>query len=387
MQVNANSAYNVNTPFTFPTILLAASSVYAVTAGTPTPIAETCSVSNGSGTVGASATISNILISCSGLEMFAGDPLISGTINGTGTAARFNGPAGLASDSSGNIYVADYSNNAIRMITPTGVVSTVAGTPGAAAGNTDSPSASFNVPWGITIDSTTGNLYVSDYGSGHIRKITPAGVVSTLALTGSAILGPQGIVFNGGNLYVADSTGQAIKEIVLSTGVVTTLAGTGTGGNNTDSNTGTLAVFHNPTGITIDSTGNLYVTDTTNFAIRKITPLGAVTTIAGTPSGGTPVGYQSADGACASAGFYNPEGITIDSSGNLYVADNTNQTIRKITLTPTCQVSTVVGVAQTQGFIPGVLPGGLRTPIGVAISGNSLFITNSQGVALITNVP
>lgn len=339
--VTASSAYNIDTPFTF-TTSLAASAVYVIAASAPTPVAETCSSNNGSGTVGASSTINNILISCSGLEMFAGDPLVIGTSNGSGTGAGFNFPAGLASDNSGNIYVADQSNNAIRMITPTGLVSTVAGIPGTStAGNVDSPAQpSFNRPWGIAIDSTTGNLYVSDYGNASIRQITPTGQVTTLALTGGTLLGPEGIVFNGGNLYVADSSGHAIKKIVVSTGVVTTLAGTGSPGN-VDSSTGTIASFYYPTGITIDSVGYLYVADTSNNAIRRIStkiihtghPVGEVVTLAGTPSGGTPVGYQSADGACASAGFYNPEGITIDSSGNLYVADNTNQTIRKVTLT------------------------------------------------------
>jgi sugar lactone lactonase YvrE len=328
LTVNANSAYNVNSTFTFATSI-ASGVAYAVTAGTPTPTSELCTVNSGTGTMG-SAAVSSVSVSCSGLEMFAGDQLVSGTNIGTGTAARFFFPAGIATDSTGNIYVADYNNNAIRKITPTGVVSTFAGTAGTANGqpvvNSASGTPTFYYPWGIAIDSSD-NLYVTEFANNDIRKITPTGVVTTLALTGAALNGPEGIVYYAGNLYFADSSNNAIKMVAITGGAVTTIAGStanpGTPGNHNA--TGTTATFNYPVGITVDSAGNLYVADWNNNAIRKIAMPGAVvTTLAGTAGDQVAV-TGHADGLGSAASFYDPEGITIDSNGNIGYASRSCQ--------------------------------------------------------------
>lgn len=263
---------------------------------------------------------------------------ISVTTNFLGTS-KFSSPAAVAIDADGNLYIADTGNNAVRKITPAGVVSTLAGGTAGSADGTGA-SARFNRPVAITIDSS-GNLYVADENNNAIRKITPAGLVSTFAGgsrgsadgTGSAAsFGvPQGITIdNNGTLYVADTYNNAIRKIT-SAGVVSTIAG---GSSGSADGIGTAASFKYPEAITIDSSGNLYVADANNNAIRKITPAGVVNTVAGGS-------YGSADGTGKAASFKYPGGITIDSSGNLYVADTYNNAIRKIT--PAGVVSTFAG--------------------------------------------
>lgn len=257
-----------------------------------------------------------------------------GSTDGTGTAARFRGPLGIAADSTGNVYVADTGNSTVRKITPAGVVTTLAGSAGQ-GGSTDGTgtAARFMSPYGITVDSS-GTLYVVE-SSAVVRKITAAGVVTTLAgtsgtngftdATGTAarFSVPFDIAVDGaGNLYVSDHGNHAVRKITAA-GVVTTLAGSGSGGN-TDG-TGTAASFKFPSGIAADSAGNVYLADTDNQVIRKITAAGVVTTIAGGSIG-------SANGVGTAATFYNPKDVAVDSSGNLYIADRGNHTIRKGTL-------------------------------------------------------
>ena len=256
-----------------------------------------------------------------------------GSTDGTGTAASFSSPRGLTVDSSGNVYVADTGNHKIRKITPAGVVTTFAGSGDANSTDGTGTAASFNAPKGIAIDSS-GNVYVADTGNHNIRKITPAGVVTTLAGSGTqgstdaigiaaSFDAPRGVtVDSSGNVYVADTNSRKIRKITPA-GVVSTLAGSGADGF-TDG-TGAAASFANPYGITVDSRGNVYVTDT--FLIRKITPEGVVTTIAGI------VGHPAtsfADGIGTAAKFFLPDGITLDNSGNVYLADLFNNKIRKL---------------------------------------------------------
>ncbi|MBV8657120.1 MAG: hypothetical protein JO142_04760 [Burkholderiales bacterium] len=203
------------------------------------------------------------------------------------TQAAFNLPNALALDASGNIYVVDQGNNAIRVITPAGVVTTLAGsTSNSKSVDGTGSAAGFDNPWGIAIDAS-GNIYVSDYGGQKIRQITSAGVVTTLAGSGTAksvdgtgaaasFSYPAGIRTDKmGNIIVADSgnnsgSGGNIIRVVTPTGVVTTLAGSGLA-DSTDG-TGTGAAFNDPTGVTADASGNIYVADSTNNEIRLITP-------------------------------------------------------------------------------------------------------------------
>jgi serine/threonine-protein kinase len=263
---------------------------------------------------------------------FAGIGGVKGSTNGFNSLATFNKPFGVATDAAGNVYVADAGNNLIRMAGTAGMVSTFAGT-GIAGSSNVADSVTFNSPLGVTVDGS-GNVYVADYENNLIRKVSQAGIVSTLA--GSGAKGaddgldtaatfnlPEAVAADGsGNVYVADNGNDLIRKITPA-GQVSTFAGSGQPGKS--DGTGTSASFNSPFGIAVDAAGNVYVADSGNNLIRKITPDGAVTTIAGSGSRG------ANDGTGKAASFNTPAGIAVDKSGNIYVADENNNLIRKIT--------------------------------------------------------
>ena len=284
----------------------------------------------------------------------AGTP---GSANGTGSAARFSGPVGIAVDASGNLYVADRGNSTIRKITPNKVVTTLAGSAGN-AGNVDGfgTSAQFDSPFGLAVD-TNGTLYVADFGSSTIRKVTSAGWVTTIAGFAYNVGTNNGIgsaarfyrpysvaIDTAGNLHVSDGYNNTIRKMTPlgANWVVTTLAGRAAGRPGTADGTGSGARFNFPNDLAIDGNGNLYVADEFNHTIRKVAPGGVVTTLAGSPGNA-----GSADGMGSAARFYNPEGVTVDGSGNIYVADGWNFTIRKVT--PAGFVTTFAGFAGAWG--------------------------------------
>ncbi len=270
------------------------------------------------------------------VAVFAGTSGTAGTTDATGTAARFNQPAGLALLSSGALIVSDTGNGTLRSVTSTGVVTTLAGSSGN-RGNADGTgtAATFASPIGIAADST-GTLYVADAMNNTIRKVASGGVVTTFA--GSAgVTGfvdgngtaarfnyPTGSVVDAsGNVFVADTTNNTIRKITPA-GDVTTFAGV-QNVTGYDDGTGSAALFDRPGGLAVDSAGNLYLADTGNSTIRRISPDGVVSTIAGLP---TIAGLE--DGAGTNALFNHPQALTIDASGNLYVADTGNASIRKV---------------------------------------------------------
>jgi sugar lactone lactonase YvrE len=255
-----------------------------------------------------------------------------GSDDGKGSAASFFFPTALAVDAHGVVYVADTQNNMIRKIMPDGTVTTLAGRP--TADTKDHPGAltRFDNPYGIAVDKL-GNVFVSDWDKDLIKKITPDGRVSVFAGTGDRGLKdgplasasfylPEGLAFDQkGNLYVADTYNNMIRKISRD-GKVTTLAGKPKKGH--ANGKGAAASFNRPDGIAVDKSGNVYVADVENSKIRKITPDGNVTDFAGT-------GKRGADNGLANAAsFYRPFGVTIDNSGNLYIADYENNLIRKI---------------------------------------------------------
>lgn len=255
-----------------------------------------------------------------------------GYLDGTGTGARFSGVSGLVSDTAGNLYVADSSSNRIRKVTPAGVVSTFAGASVSGKADGVGSAATFYNPTGLAIDYE-GTLYVADTGNHRIRKISPNGVVTTLAGgTASGYVDAQGAdaLFNSprsvavdlnGCVYVADTNNNCIRKITPS-GEVSTLAGSTTPGF--ANATGSLALFNQPKGLTIDNNSNLYVADTLNNLIRKVTFDGVVSTIAGQTQSGT------LDARGGDAQFYNPAGLFVTQTGKLYVSDTLNHRIRTI---------------------------------------------------------
>ncbi|WP_324068536.1 MAG: cadherin domain-containing protein [Flavobacterium sp.] len=268
----------------------------------------------------------------------------AGFADGTASQAQFNLPKGVVVDSHGNIFVADRANHKIRKITPAGMVSTFAGSGTQGRLDGTGTNASFYFPFSITIDKTD-NLYVTDSGNHLIRKIDPSANVTTIAGGNNTILyGPRGITIDpDGNLYVCDSYNYRIRKVTPS-GVISTFAGSGI--QNYTDGTGINATFWRPTAITIDASGNLYVSETGSpNLIRKITPAGVVTTVAGR------LGF-AVDGTGTSAGFSDPQGMCFDLEGNLIIADYTK--FRK--MTPEGVVTTI-----SNGYGFGLLNGPLNT--------------------------
>jgi sugar lactone lactonase YvrE len=342
-----------------------------------------------------------------------------GWLDGPAATARFNGLAGLAFVPSGRLAIADEFNHAVRLMDMTQGLSTFAGAP-PRAGNTDgfAASARFSGPQGVTVDGN-GNAYVADSGNSSIRKITPAGQTTTLGgLPGLAA--PTGLALDAaGNLFVIDTNRHTLLRITPA-GTVSTIAGLADAPGSSDG-TGAAARFNYPNMVAVDASGNLYLTDSGNHTIRKVTPGGVVTTLAGTP------GVAGlADGNGPAAQFNLPTGIAVDGSGNLFVGDMNNYKIRKITPagavttlalstfinwprglafdpagrlmvaadqgqavfsidTATGTATLLLGTPDLEGAFPGLLPAGLSRPMGLAFTPQGdLLITTANGVMLAT---
>jgi len=319
-----------------------------------------------------------------GLFPIAGDicGVCSVSRDGTGSAARFDDPQGIAADGAGNLYVAEGAAATIRKITPQGVVTTLAGTAGA-AGYADGSggAARFNTPTRLETDAG-GNLYVTDSGNSLIRRISAAGAVGTLA--GSGVCGssdgsgaqaqfcnPKGIALDRhGNLWVADTGNHTVRRIDAQ-GRVTTVAGAPGVCGSADGNGG--ARFCNPQDVAVDEWDNVYVADTGNSTVRMIAPDGKVSTLAGLPGQ-----CAALDGRAGVSRLCSPSGIDVDGN-DLYVTDTGNATIRRINLDNV--TSTVAGVAGRNGIVLGALPGGLDRPIGVTLAPDgSLAVTTHNMV-------
>jgi sugar lactone lactonase YvrE len=360
-------------------------------AGSPGPNSSTITV----------ATSAPVVVSTPlTVTTIAGQPMSEGSIDGTSSGARFYYPSGIAADSAGNLYVADTDNDTVRkIVASTGLVTTLAGQAGI-SGNIDGTgsAARFDSPSGVAVDSG-GNIYVADTLNNTLRKMTVAGAVSTFAGqagvsgstngTGTAarFFGPQGLAIDASNnLYVADTNNHTIRKVVLSTGVVTTVAGLAGNPGGSDG-LGSLARFNYPSGVTVDIAGNLYVADTDNHTIRQILPSGMVNTLAGL------AGYSGgADGTGSAGRFDSPSDVAVDGSGNLYVADTDNFTIRKV-VPSTGAVTTLAGLAGTSGSADG-LGSAVRFfhPAGIAIDAtNNLYVADTDNdtirVGLLPTMP
>ena len=308
-----------------------------------------------------------------------------GSMDASGAAARFFWPMDVASDGEGNFYVADAQNNTIRKIAANGTVSTFAGFPGVTgSANATGTNASFNAPEAVAVDGS-GNVYVADTGNSIVREITPGGAVSTLAGspgnigssngTGSSAQfdAPWGIAVNGsGDVFVADTMSHTIREIAPG-GVVTTFAGTAGNFGSADG-TNSAAQFDRPAGLAIDGSGNLFVADMFNHTIREITSAGVVSTIAGLARV-----FGDSDGTNNTAAFFEPEGIAVGGGDTLYVADSGNDSIRQVTPSGTNWiVTTIAGWPGVSGSQDGSgIAARFGYPAGMAVSGGTLFVADS----------
>ncbi|HZZ18269.1 MAG TPA: immunoglobulin domain-containing protein, partial [Opitutaceae bacterium] len=308
----------------------------------------------------------------------AGSPGNAGYVDGTGLSARLGLPKGVAVDSAGDLYIIDAGSETIRKITPAGVVTHFAGLPAnlqptpvnpeiAPVGG-DANTALFRLLQGIAIDSS-GTLYVT--GNGFIRMITPAGNVTTVAGGANSLLvSPTGIAAdNQGNLIVTDSSTDVILRVDIATGVVSNYAGFATQFGSADG-TGSAARFSAPQAVAVDASGNAYIADSGGTKVRKIAPGGIVTTLAGSSSS-----TGSADGTGAAAQFVAENGIAVDTAGNVYVTE-ANNTVREVTQAGV--VTTLAGTANTGGSANGSGAAALfNDPYGIAVdAAGDMFVTD-----------
>jgi trimeric autotransporter adhesin len=263
---------------------------------------------------------------------------------GAATSAELNFPSAVAVDTGGNIYIVDYSNDRIRKVTAsTSKISTVAGngTEGYSGDGGAATSAELTWPEGVAVD-TAGNIYIADCGNNRIRKVTAStGIISTVAgngtrgysgdggaATSAKLYCPYGMaVDTSGNIYIADTYNSVIRKVTASTGDISTVAGTGTAGYSGDGGAATSAELNGPVAVAMDAAGNIYIADISNERIRKVTAsTGDISTVAGTGA----AGYSGDGGAATSAKIYNPYGVAVDTANNIYIADKFNNRVRAV---------------------------------------------------------
>ncbi|WP_137920910.1 NHL repeat-containing protein [Hydrogenophaga sp. 2FB] len=365
--------------FAFPAAI-ATNSPYQVSVRTQ-PLWQNCSVGQGSGTATADVSNVSVTCAVAAAEVstFAGTG-VAGWDSGSASTATFSFPFGIVVRPDGGLLVSDYGSERVRSVSSTGDVTTLAGGgPAGASVNGVGPAASFFGLRGLALDAA-GNAYAADFSGHFIRQITPTAVVSFFAGTGasgshnadratSTFDGPMGVATGAtGDLYVVDQTQATVRQITPG-GAVSTLAGSGLHAFADD--TGTSASFSAPSGIAVDPAGNVYVGDTYNHRIRKITPTGVVTTLAGSGANNT------ADGIGTQAAFAEPFGLTVDKDGNVYVVERHGHVLRRIT--PQGVVSTLAGAPGMAGATDGLGSNArFDSPMGVAIAADgTLFITDT----------
>jgi uncharacterized protein (TIGR03437 family) len=276
-----------------------------------------------------------------------GDPGYTGDA-GAASGGTLTAPEDVALDSAGNLYIADTGNNVIREVSTAFVISTIAGNGTNPADGETATNATINEPISITVDSS-GNYYFAEYGTNKVREVTVKGIISTVTGNGalgysgdggtavSAVLsGATGVAVNAsGNLYIADTGNNRIREV--SSGNIATVAGNGFFSYSGDGAAAAIAQLNAPRGEALDALGNLYFADTGNNRVREISANGVITTVAGTGV----AGYSGDGGAAAGAQVNQPYGVAVDAAGNVYIADTSNHSIRRVA--PNGNINTIAG--------------------------------------------
>jgi uncharacterized protein (TIGR03437 family) len=269
---------------------------------------------------------------------FAGNGGVGSSGDGSAaTSAQLHGPQGLAVDASGNVFIADTLNAKVRKVSASGIISTVAGsgTPGYGGDGGAAASAQLNLPIGVAVDSS-GNLYIADFGNSRVREVSASGAITTVAGSGSngysgdggqavkaQLNGPQGVAVDAaGDLFIADTENNLIREVTPG-GVISTVAGNGVSGYSGDGGLATSAQVGNPVSVTVDAAGNIYTVDA-SARVRQVYPNGRIATIAGNGS----LGYSGDGGLATQAQLNAPSAIALGNNGNLYVADTANSAVR-----------------------------------------------------------
>lgn len=315
------------------------------------------------------------------------------TIAGTGTAAFFgdggpatnaaiNRPFGVAADATGNIYFADRGNSRVRWVTASGTITTIAGTDSAGYNGEGlaATSAKLNDPTGVTVDAV-GVVYIADKGNHRVRVITPAtSRLNTVAGDGTAgysgdggaataarLNQPRCVVTDAArDVYIADQGNNRVRKVDMSTGIITTIAGTGTAGFSGDGGPATAAQLNGPYGLAMDAADNLYICDVDNQRIRKVTPAGIITTVAGS---GT-AGYSGDWGPATSAQLNEPIGVAIDAEGGIIIADGWNNRVRKVDPSGLIYTIAGTGTAGYSGDGGAAISAQLNNPYGVCAAPN-----------------
>jgi sugar lactone lactonase YvrE len=310
---------------------------------------------------------------------------------GPAVVAGLSFPAGVATDEAGSFYIADQNNLRIRQVDPAGVITTVAGNGTAGFSGDGEPAtvASLFHPTGVAVDRS-GNLYIADRDNHRIRKVDPAGVITTLAGSGTAgfsgdggpataaeLANPTGIAvigFANPSIYIADFSNHRVRK-VDSAGFITTVAGNGLAGFSGDGGPATAASLADPFAVAVDVSGNLFIADRDNQRIRKVDIDGVITTVAGNGM----AGFSGDGGSATAASLYFPFGVAVDDAGNLYIADRNNQRIRRVD--PAGVITTVAGNG-TAGFSGDGGPAfiaALSFPSGVAVdNAGNLYIADQN---------
>jgi len=317
----------------------------------------------------------------SGVQGYGGD-------GNDATSARLYNPSGVVVDALGNVYIADYYNSCIRKVNTSGKISTIAGTGnmyGESGDGGPANAALLGYPSGLAIDAG-GNLFIADAGKKNVRKITPSGVISLFAGGGSSLSlgdggpataayldGPTSVAIDtAGNVYIADQGGNRIRK-VNKADTISTFAGTGVPDYKGDGGPATAAAFRSPNGVATDKKGNVYIADSYNNCVRKVSHSGIISTIAGV---GFFAGYSGDGGPATSALLSTPLGLVVDTSGNVYVADAAYR-VRRITTWG--KINTVAGTS-IKGYNGDGIPatsGELNNPAGVALdANNNLYIAD-----------
>ena len=322
-----------------------------------------------------------------GTSGFAGD-------GGPATSATLSFPAGLAFDSSGNMYIADSFNSRIRKVGADGNVTTIAGTGafGFAGDKNTATQAILNRPYSVAVDNA-GNVYIADALNHSVRKIS-GGTMSTVVGNGFGIEGsggdggaatsaildtPTALLLDGaGNLYIADTRNNRVRKVGTD-GNINTVAGNGAATSSGDGGPATSAGVNSPEGLALDSAGNLYISDTAGHRVRKVAPDGTISTVAGNGTGG----LKGDGGPATQASLYYPKGLAVDKAGNLFIADWLNGRVRVVT--PDGTIFTAAGNGSFAYYGDGgpATSAALRFPWGLAVdSAGKIYIADDENSAI-----